>query len=90
MERSSDFFKAVYVNSSQQYRQSDYGKVIENCTDKTVKLWVRKNERAAAEFAVLCGEKDLKNVRAVSSSFTGESGVIPPELFVAALCRGTA
>lgn len=77
MENKKHGFKAVYVNSSQQYRQCDYGKVQEKCKDKTVKLWAWKNDQAMAEIAILCAQEDLKNVRAVSSVLSGESGDIP-------------
>lgn len=77
-EHGFNSFKAVYVNSSQQYRQSDYGKVLENHTEKRTKLWAWKNDKAVAEIAILCAEEDLKNVKAVSSALSGESGNIPP------------
>ena len=60
-QRSYNFqdFDAVYVNGSDQYQQKDYNKILNSENKKDIDLWAWKNDKAVAEFAILCAEKDI-------------------------------
>lgn len=70
-------FDAVYVNSSDQYQQKDYERILNTESQKSIQLWAWKNDKAAAEFAVLCADKDIENVSLNVSDLLGEAGKIP-------------
>ena len=68
-------FDAVYVNNADQYQQKDYERILNTEQNKSIKLWAWKNDKAVAEFAVLCA-KDIQNITLSASDLTGEAGVI--------------
>ncbi|MDE6660176.1 MAG: DUF4091 domain-containing protein, partial [Eubacterium sp.] len=68
-------FDAVYVHNADQYQQKDYAQILNNESSKSIKLWAWKNDKAAAEFAILC-KKDMKNITLSASDLSGEAGVI--------------
>lgn len=69
-------FDAVYVDSSDRYQQKDYNRILRTEMQKSIDLWAWKNDKAAAEFAILCGEKQIESVSVAASDLTGASGVI--------------
>ncbi len=69
-------FDVVYVNNADQYQQKDYERILNTEKKKSIKLWAWKNDKAAAEFAILCAEKDMKNVSLKASDLLGEAGEI--------------
>lgn len=73
-------FDAVYVNSSDQYQQKDYNKILNTERKKSIHLWAWKNDKAEAEFAVLCADKDINNVSVKASDLNGESGILPSSI----------
>lgn len=68
-------FDAVYVNNADQYQKKDYERLLNTEKNKSIELWAWKNDKAAAEFAVLCA-KDIKNVTLTASDLSGNAGVI--------------
>lgn len=74
-QRSYNFqdFDAVYVNGSDQYQQKDYNKILNSENKKDIDLWAWKNDKAVAEFAILCAEKDIINVSLKASDLISES-----------------
>ncbi|MCM1285354.1 MAG: DUF4091 domain-containing protein [Acetobacter sp.] len=70
-------FDAVYVDSFDQYQQKDYGRILNSNYNKTINLWSWKNDKAVAEFAVICAEKDIDNVSVSASDLTCNAGIIP-------------
>ena len=64
LQNKFDFeqFDAVYVDSFDQYQQKDYYKILNSQHEKHIKLWAWKNDKANAEFAILCADIDLQNV----------------------------
>ncbi|MDE6412427.1 MAG: DUF4091 domain-containing protein [Eubacterium sp.] len=68
-------FDAVYVHNADQYQQKDYAQILNNENKKSIKLWAWKNDKATAEFAILC-KKDMKNITLTASDLSGEAGVI--------------
>lgn len=81
-EKAYDFeaFDAVYVNSLDQYRQKDYGRILNTCHDKSINLWAWKNDKAEAEFAILCADENLINVSVKASDLKNEAAIIPSSL----------
>lgn len=69
-------FDAVFVNSFEQYQQKDYSKILNGQYQKHIKLWAWKNDKANAEFGILCADNDLINVSIVASDLTSKSGII--------------
>ncbi len=70
-------FDAVYVDSSDQYRQKEYNRILNAEHNKSIHLWSWKNDKAVAELAVLCGDKELGKFSVKASDLKGNSGVIP-------------
>ncbi|MDE5604492.1 MAG: DUF4091 domain-containing protein [Eubacterium sp.] len=68
-------FDAVYVHNANQYQQKDYTQILNNERSKSIKLWAWKNDKATAEFAILC-KKDMKDITLTASDLSGEAGVI--------------
>lgn len=73
---SFEDFDAVYVNNADQYQQKDYERILNTEKKKSIKLWTWKNDKAAAEFAILCAEKDIKNVSVTASDLLSETDKI--------------
>lgn len=73
-------FDAVYVNSSDQYQQKDYERILNAEKQKNINLWAWKNDKAVAEFAILSGDKGLNAVSVAASDLTGDSGTLPSSL----------
>lgn len=73
-------FDAVYVNSFDQYQQKDYDRILHSEQKKDIRFWAWKNDKAAAEFAILCAEKDLDRVSVAASDLTGDACVLPASL----------
>ena len=73
-------FDAVYVDSSDRYQQKDYDRILNCGRNKSINLWAWKNDKAVAEFAILCADKELSNVSVKASDLNGESGAIPSSL----------
>lgn len=69
-------FDAVYVNSADQYPHKDYLRILKTEKEKSINLWAWKNDKATAEFAVLCADRELRRVSLTASDLTGEAGVI--------------
>lgn len=69
-------FDAVFVNSFDRYVQKDYDRIVNTQTEKSIELFTWKNDKATAEFAILCAEKDLSGVCVTSSDLTGENGAL--------------
>ncbi len=69
-------FDAVFVDSFDQYQQKNYEKILKAQNKKDIKLWAWKNDKANAEFAIICGEQDLENVTISVSDLKAESNVI--------------
>lgn len=82
VQRIYDFedFDAVYVDSSDQYQQKDYSRILNTQQQKSIRLWAWRNDKATAEFAVLCADKELNNVTVKASDLSGEAGVLPSSL----------
>lgn len=80
--RNYDFrdFEAVFVNSFDQYQQKDYSRMLNTEKQKNIQLWSWKNDKAVAEFAVFCAEKDICNISVSSSDLTGGEDVLPSSL----------
>ncbi len=78
LQNKFDFeqFDAVYVDSFDQYQQKDYYKILNSQHEKHIKLWAWKNDKANAEFAILCADIDLQNVSVVASDLHFQSSVI--------------
>ena len=55
--------------------EKDYERLLNTEKNKSIELWAWKNDKAAAEFAVLCA-KDIKNVTLTASDLSGNAGVI--------------
>lgn len=70
-------FDAVYVNSSDQYQQKDYDRILNTEQKKSINLWAWKNDKAVAEFAILGADKELCEVSVKASDLVGESDVLP-------------
>lgn len=68
---------AVFVNSFDQYQQKAYDRILNTEQSKSISLWAWKNDKAHAEFAVLCAEKNLKNVTVKASDLIGEVNTLP-------------
>lgn len=68
-------FDAVYVHNADQYQQKDYAQILHNENKKSIELWAWKNDKASAEFAILC-KKDMKNITLTASDLSGKAGVI--------------
>ena len=47
-------FDAVFVDSFDQYQQKNYEKILKAQNKKDIKLWAWKNDKANAEFAIIC------------------------------------
>lgn len=75
-----DEFDAVYVNCSDQYQQKDYDRILNTEQNKNINLWAWKNDKAIAEFAILCADKELSNVSVKSSDLKSESAILPSSL----------
>lgn len=75
-----DEFDAVYVNSSDQYQQKDYDRILNTEQKKCINLWAWKNDKALAEFAILCADKDLNNVSVAASDLKSEFAILPSSL----------
>ncbi len=73
-------FDAVFVNSSDQYQQKDYSRILSAKDKKSINLWAWKNDKAEAEFAILCADRELKNVSVTASDLTGDAGVLSAAL----------
>ena len=73
-------FDAVYVNSSDQYQQKDYNRILSAKQKKSINLWAWKNDKTEAEFAIFCADRQLNNVTVTASDLNGESGVLPSSL----------
>ncbi len=69
-------FEAVYVDSFEQYQQKDYCKILKEYSKKEIKLWAWKNDKANAEFAILCGDNDIEGVSVIASELKSEFGAI--------------
>lgn len=70
-------FDAVFVNSSDRYQQKDFGRILNTQKEKSIKLFAWKNDKATAEFAVLCAEKDLNQLSVKASDLKSEAGALP-------------
>lgn len=68
-------FDAVYVDSFEQYQRKDYYKILAQ-NEKSVKLWAWKNDKANAEFAIICADKSLEDVSVTLSDLTSRSALI--------------
>lgn len=88
-QRIYDFkdFDAVYVNSSDQYQQKDYDRILNCELNKSINLWAWKNDKAVAEFAILCAEKDLNHVSVIASDLNGTSGTLSASLVTLAFVK---
>lgn len=71
-------FDAVFVNSFDRYIQDDFGRILNTHKEKSFKLWAWKNDKACAEFAILCAE-NLENVKISISDLTGTKEIIPSD-----------
>ncbi len=71
-----DDFTAVYVNNSDQYQQKDYDRILKFENNTSINLWAWKNDKAAAELAILCADKRLDNVTVTVSDLKSETGII--------------
>jgi len=69
-------FDAVFVDSFDKYQQKNYEKILKAQNEKDIKLWAWKNDKANAEFAIICGEQDLENVTISVSDLKAESNII--------------
>lgn len=58
-----DGFDATFVNDFDQYRQECYDDILSMPKEKNINLWAWKNDKANAEFAILCAENNLDNVK---------------------------
>lgn len=72
-----DDFTSFYVSTSQRYCQSDYDSILQYESNKSVKLWAWKNDKATAEIAILCAEKELEDVTVSASQLTSQNASIP-------------
>ncbi len=70
-------FDAVFVNRFDRYCQRDYDRIINTQKAKSIELYAWKNDKATAEFAILCAEKDLNKISVTASALTGENGSLP-------------
>lgn len=70
-------FDAVFVNSSDRYQQKDFGRILNTQKEKSIKLFAWKNDRATAEFAILCADKDLNKLSVKASDLKGEESTLP-------------
>ncbi len=57
------------------YQKKDYERLLNTEKNKSIELWAWKNDKAAAEFAILCA-KDIKNVTLTASDLSGNADVI--------------
>lgn len=73
-------FDAVYVNASDRYQQKDYDRILSTEQRKSINLWAWKNDKAEAEFAILCADTDLANVSVKASDLVGDSAILPSSL----------
>ncbi len=82
VQRTYNFedFDAVYVNSSDQYQQKDYDRILNSEQKKSIHLWAWKNDKAVAEFAILCADKDLDYTSVEASGLSSESGTLSSSL----------
>lgn len=82
MQRTYKFdgYDAVYVDSFDQYQQKDYDRMLNTEHRKSINLWSWRNDKAVAEFAVLCAEKDMHNISVKVSDLTCDAGVLPSSL----------
>ncbi len=69
-------FDAVFVDSFDKYQQKDYKTILNPQNKKGIKLWAWKNDKANAEFAIICGEQNLENVTISVSDLKAESNII--------------
>ena len=78
VQRTYNFedFDAVYVNSSDQYQQKDYDRILNSEQKKSIHLWAWKNDKAVAEFAIMCADKDLDYTSVEASGLSSESGTL--------------
>ena len=56
-------FDALFVSNSDRYIQDDYDRILKSHQKKSIDLWAWKNDKTCAQFAILCAELDLDNVR---------------------------
>ena len=72
-------FDAVFVDSFDQYQQKDYDRILNTEKEKSIKLWAWKNDKANAEFAIICYDNDLDIVSFAISDLTSKTGIIPSD-----------
>ncbi len=72
-----EYFDAVFVDSGDRYLESDYNRILKGEKKKCVDLYSWKNDRAAAEFAVLCKDRDMGLISLNASELRSENGVLP-------------
>ncbi len=70
-------FDALFVSNSDRYIQDDYDRILKSPQKKSLDLWAWKNDKTCAQFAILCAELDLDNVRISVTDLTGEQDTIP-------------
>ncbi len=70
-------FDALFVSNSDRYIQDDYDRILKSPQKKSLDLWAWKNDKTCAQFAILCAELDLDNVRISVTDLTGEQDNIP-------------
>lgn len=71
-----DGFDATFVNDFDQYRQECYDEILSMPKEKNINLWAWKNDKANAEFAILCAENNLDNVKIKVSDMKSESDTL--------------
>lgn len=69
-------FVAGFVDSFDQYQQKRYCEILGAEHKKETRLWAWKNDKANAEFVIICADIDLQNVSIVATNLVSDTGEI--------------